>query len=130
MVPGSPQEENVARSEKSPVQPEEAIVARLAEFFPNAIRIRIPVSVTAKGRRGQPAHAVPSEETVIEFGTAREVLFTSALPLEFDDTVRLTNTDGSFDAQGSVVAVQLGQQRSAVAVRFNGKVNNWIIQPA
>lgn len=107
----------------------EASVDRLAEFFPTAIRVRIPVSVTArsKGRKTSPA---PAEETVIEFGTAREVLFTSTLPLEFDDTVLLKNTDGSFDATGSVVAVQLGPRRSAVAVRFQGKVTNWIIQPA
>ena len=109
---------------------EEASVSRLAEFFPNAIRIRIPVRVTAKGRGGAGFSATPSEETVIEFGTAREVLFVSTLPLEFDDTVRLKNPDGSFEAQGSVVAVQLGAQRSAVAVRFTGKVSNWIIQSA
>ncbi|MEO5937090.1 MAG: hypothetical protein ABIP81_07735, partial [Terriglobales bacterium] len=107
-----------------------ASVNRLAEFFPSAIRIRIPVRVTAEGRGGDAETEAPSEETVIEFGTAREVLFVSALPLEFDDTVRLKNTDGSFDAQGSVVAVQLGERRSAVAVRFTEKVNNWIIQPA
>jgi hypothetical protein len=109
---------------------EEASVNRLAEFFPTAIRIRIPVRVTAYDQAGDDASSAPAEETVIEFGTAREVLFVSALPLEFDDTVRLKNTDGSFDAQGSVVAVQVGERRSAVAVRFSGKVNNWIIQPA
>lgn len=112
----------VAEVDKSALGSEQASVSRLAEFFPSAIRIRIPVQVTAKD--------APSEQTVIEFGTAREVLFVSALPLEFDDTVRLKNTDGSFDAQGSVVAVQVGERRSAVAVRFKGKVNNWIIQPA
>ena len=103
----------------------DASVDRLAEFFPNAIRIRIPVSITARSKQ-----AAPPEETVIEFGTAREVLFTSTLPLEFNDTVRLKNHDGSLDATGSVVAVQLGTRRSAVAVRFQGKVTNWIIQPA
>ncbi len=112
------------------LQSEEASVSRLAEFFPSAIRIRIPVRVTAKDKAGSDAQGATSEETMIEFGTAREVLFVSALPLEFDDTVRLKNADGSFDAQASVVAVQLGERRSAVAVRFKEKVNNWIIQPA
>lgn len=120
----------MAETETSVARNEEATVTRLAEFFPSAIRIRIPVRVTAKSKPGNGTSGAPSEETVIEFGTAREVLFVSALPLEFDDTVRLRNTDGSFDAQGSVVAVQLGSQRSAVAVRFQGKVSNWIIQPA
>ena len=119
----------MAETGKNVTRNEESTLARLAEFFPSAIRIRIPVSVTAKDR-ATGMEAATSEETVIEFGTAREVIFVSALPLEFDDTVRLKNLDGSLDAQGSVVAVQLGSQRSAVAVRFKGKVNNWIIQPA
>jgi len=104
---------------------EKTVVARLAQFFPAATPMRIPVSVSSGN-----GHGVASEETVIEYGTDREVLFASALPLEFDATVNLKNTDGSFAVQGSVVAVQLGSQRSAVAVRFKGKVNNWIIQPA
>lgn len=106
---------------------EQSIVARLAEFFPAAIRVRIPIQVTASNGATNEA---ATEETVIEFGTAREVLFASALPLEFDDTVELKNNDGSFDAKGSVVAVQVGADRCAVAIRFTGKVNNWIIQPA
>jgi hypothetical protein len=120
----------VAKTDSSVVRNEEANVSRLAEFFPNAIRVRIPVSIRAKHKQGDFSAATPSEQTVIEFGTAREVLFVSSLPLEFDDMVQLKNPDGSFNAQGSVVAVQLGSQRSAVAVRFTGKVNNWIIQPA
>jgi len=70
-----------------------------------------------------------SEETTIEFGTEREVLFASALPLDFDDHVRLRNSDGSLDAEASVVAVQFGEGGTAVAVRFTADVPNWIIQP-
>lgn len=111
---------------KEPEQNEEATVARLARFFPAATPMRIPVSVSAaNGSSG-----VASEETVIEYGTDREVLFSSALPLEFDETVILRNPTGTLDAKGYVVAVQLGSQRSAVAVRFKEKVRNWIIQPA
>ncbi|HUS19587.1 MAG TPA: hypothetical protein VMZ25_08045 [Terriglobales bacterium] len=109
---------------------EDTAVNRLAEFFPTAVRIRIPVSVTASRKTGSVGKSASCEETTIEFGTAKEVLFTSALPLEFNDTVRLKNPDGSFEAQGSVVAVQLGSPRTAVAVRFNEKVQNWIIQSA
>ena len=111
---------------QAPEQNEERTVARLAQFFPAATPMRIPVSITA----GRQAQGVATEETVIEFGTDREVLFSSALPLEFDETVILRNLDGSFDAKGYVVGVQLGSQRSAIAVRFKEKVNNWIIQPA
>jgi hypothetical protein len=90
--------------------------------------VQIPVQVTAA--KGAGAGNGPSENTVIEYGTAREVLFVSGLPLEFDDQVILKNTDGSLDARGSVVALQLDEDRCAVAIRFTGKVNNWIIQPA
>ena len=57
------------------------------------------------------------------------MLFASALPLDFDDHVRLRNSDGSLDAEASVVAVQFGEGGTAVAVRFTTDVPNWIIQP-
>jgi hypothetical protein len=69
------------------------------------------------------------EQTTVEFGTAREVLFSSTLPLEFEDQVRLVNSDGSFDAQATVVAVRYHGNRKAVAARFVGEVGNWIIKP-
>src|SRR5262249_54866198 len=58
---------------------------------------------------GIPQSGMPhelSENTVIEYGTAREVLFASALPLEFEDRVHLENADGSLEAEAHVVAVQ------------------------
>jgi hypothetical protein len=69
------------------------------------------------------------EQTVVEFGTAREVLFSCTLPLEFEDRVRLMNSDGSFDAQAIVVAVRYHGGGKAVAARFVGDVENWIIKP-
>jgi hypothetical protein len=111
---------------KEPEQNDQSTVARLAQFFPAATPMRIPVCVTSThGSKG-----VAPEETVIEFGTDREVLFSSTLPLEFDETVILRNPTGTLDAKGYVVAVQLGKQRSAIAVRFKEQVENWIIQPA
>jgi len=100
-------------------------VEKLAHLFPNASPVRIAVrvsTVTAEPRRLQ-------EQTVVEFGTAREVLFSSALPLEFEDRVRLVNSDGSFDAQATVVAVRYHGGRKAVAARFVGDVGNWIVKP-
>jgi hypothetical protein len=100
-------------------------VEKLAQIFPNASAVRIPVCVTttvAGQRRLQ-------EQTVIEFGTAQEVIFGSSLPLEFEDRVRVTNSDGSFDARASVVAVRYQEGRKAVAARFLGEVGNWIIKP-
>jgi len=100
-------------------------VEKLAQLFPSASPVRLPVRVIAlgSGRRRL------EEQTVIEFGTAREVLFTSTLPLEFEDRVRVLNSDGSLDAQATVVAVRYHDGRKAVAARFVGEVGNWIIKP-
>lgn len=100
-------------------------VEKLAHLFPNAFPVRIAVcvsTVAAEPRRLQ-------EQTVVEFGTAREVLFNSALPLEFEDRVRLVNSDGSFDAQATVVAVRYHGGQKAVAARFVSDVGNWIVKP-
>lgn len=103
---------------------EQTCVEKLAQLFPSASAIRIPVRVTTAGagRRLQ-------EQTVIEFGTAHEVLFSSSLPLEFEDRVRLVNSDGSFDARATVVAVRYHEGGKAVAARFVSEVGNWIIKP-
>ena len=60
-------------------------IARLARYFPDATPVRIPVSLIRVGS----TNSGLSESTVIEFGTAREVLFASSLPLEFADVVRV-----------------------------------------
>jgi len=103
----------------------ESVAAGLAAMFPHATPVRIPVRVTAV--RG---HAQALEEnTVIEFGTAREVLFASSLPLEFEDRVRIENSDGSLQVEATVVAVKLRDGRKAIAARFLAEVSNWIIKP-
>lgn len=103
----------------------ETPTAKLAKFFPNATPVRIPVRLT----RMVASDASPSESTVIEFGTSTEVLFSSSLPLEFADQVRLQNSDGTLDAKASVVAVQYQRGRTAVAARFTHAVANWIVKP-
>jgi hypothetical protein len=100
-------------------------VGRLAKFFPEATPMRLPVRLT---RISGHTNAF-SENTVIEFGTCREVLFASTVPLEFADTVRLENSDGSLKAEVSVVALQYNSGRTAVAARFTREVANWIIKP-
>jgi hypothetical protein len=114
-----------SEAEVTPVLAEQSCVGKLAQLFPNASPVRIPVRITtvATGRRRL------QEETVIEFGTAQEVLFASTLPLEFEDRVRLVNSDGSLDARATVVAVRYHGGRKAVAARFVGEVGNWIIKP-
>ena len=109
----------------TPVPASQTCVEKLAQLFPNASPVRIPVrimTISAGRRRLQ-------EQTVIEFGTAHEVLFASTLPLEFEDHVRLVNSDGSLDARATVVAVRYHGGGKAVAARFVGEVGNWIIKP-
>ncbi len=98
--------------------------AKLAKFFPEASPVRIPVRLTKVGGEQEPF----SERTVIEFGTPKEVLFVSSLPLEFADILRLQNSDGTLDALASVVAVEYSDGCTAVAARFTQKVLNWIVK--
>jgi hypothetical protein len=127
------------------------IVSRLARFFPEATPVRIPIRLSrtqsnASGNGNADAksgngnrdltvreHEGESEnvffqETVIEFGTAREVLFVLDRPLEFADRVLVESNDGSLHAEAFVVAVQYHLERTAVAVRFLKHVPNWIVK--
>jgi hypothetical protein len=104
--------------------PQESSTAKLAKFFPEATPVRIPVQLTRVAGEGN----VFSESTVIEFGTPHEVLFACSLPLEFADTLRLRNSDGTLDAEACVVAVQYNTGRTAVAARFTQEVSNWIVK--
>ena len=108
-----------------PQSRQQSEAAELADLFPEATPVRIPVRVSAV--RG-PAQKL-EENTVIEFGTAREVLFRSSLPLEFEDRVRIENSDRSLQAEATVVAVKFHNGRKAVAARFLTEVSNWIIKP-
>jgi hypothetical protein len=100
-------------------------VTKLARFFPEAVPIHIPVRVTRKGADGV---SIFSENAVIQFGTPREVLFASGLPLDFEDKIRLENSDGSLDTEAEIVAMQLHNGNAAVAARFLRDVTNWIIK--
>jgi hypothetical protein len=105
-------------------------VADLARFFPEATPVRIPVQLTRSlTSDGQPvAGQELPEDTVIEFGTAREVLFACTTPVEFADVLRLRNSDGSLDTKASVVAVQYHSGTTVVAARFLAAVPNWIVK--
>ena len=115
---------------------EASTVADLARFFPEATPVRIPVELTRSNPAGArtPASSLEmpqtgwAENTVIEFGTSREVLFACVTPLEFADVLRLRNSDGSLDTEASVVAVQYRPGRTIVAARFLNAVPNWIVK--
>jgi hypothetical protein len=117
---------------------ESEFVGRLARFFPDATPVRIPIRLSrAYGENGGEANGevrtngsawTPVQETIIEFGTPREVLFTTAQPLEFADHVLVESRDGSLRAEASVVAVQYHAERTVVAARFLKPVLNWIVK--
>ncbi len=108
-----------------PIAAVQTCVEKLAHLFPSASPVRLPVRVVALGSGERHVE----ESTVIEFGTAHEVLFASTLPLEFEDQVRILNSDGSLDASATVVAVRYHDGRKAVATRFVGEIGTWIIKP-
>ncbi|HEV3254177.1 MAG TPA: hypothetical protein VG033_07205 [Candidatus Acidoferrales bacterium] len=114
----------MARESGIALSASESCIGRLAQLFPDATPVRIPVQVISQRAGGRSL----VENTVIEFGTPSEVLFASTLPLEFDDSLRLRNSDGSLDAEASVVAVQYYEGHKAVAARFSSQVSNWIIK--
>jgi hypothetical protein len=96
---------------------------RLAQFFPDGTRVKMPVEVSRVGESSpEPVR------TVLEYGTAREVIFRCAVPMEFGDRLRLTNRDGSLDAEAEVTAVQISASETLVAARFTAEVHNWIIK--
>ena len=112
------------RMKPASLSAEDLCVARLAEFFPEAMPVRIPVRVTRKGA----SRTAVTEDTTIEFGTQQEVLFASGLSLDFEERIHLENSDGSLDIEARVVAMQLHQGKTAVAARFMKNVTNWIIR--
>ena len=130
--------------------PEQDIINRLARFFPDATPVRIPIKLSrtldeskygdgngnGHGRNGNhqsdaapaPGDQVFFQNTVIEFGTPREVLFVVNRPLEFADRVLVESNDGFLRAEAYVVALQYHTERTAVAVRFLNPVPNWSVK--
>ncbi len=90
--------------------------------------MRLPVQLARALTPGDAASANFQESTIIEFGTAREVLFACKTPLEFDDVVRLRTSDGALDVEASVVAVQYHPGQTIIAARFKHSVSNWIVK--
>jgi len=104
---------------------EQNCAEQLARFFTHMRPVRIPVQVTSL--RGGASQL--REATFIEFGGVEHAIFLSALPLEFDDRVRLEAVQEGRPAEATVVAVQYHEGRKAVAVRFLEGHSNWVTQP-
>jgi len=102
----------------------ESALRSLAELFPNATPLRIPILVSVERGKGH----LLEESTVIEFGTSMMVFFGSHLPLELADKLHLENSDRSLGAEAVVVAIRDDVSHRAIAARFVAEVRNWIIQ--
>jgi hypothetical protein len=105
---------------------------KLAQFFPQAARIRIPVRVKIL----RPGAVQLHEDTIVEFGATDHAIFASNLPLEFDDRVQLTPIQqmpsrerAGKPTDATVIAVQYHDGRRAVAVRFLAGRCNWVTDP-
>jgi hypothetical protein len=114
------------------IKPNASSVAELARFFLDASPVRMPMEVVRTHQAEAQPHAPSApdftESIVIEFGTPREVLFACHTPLEFADQLRLRSSDGTFDVEASVVAVQYHPGQTIVAARFLHAVPNWIVK--
>jgi hypothetical protein len=93
---------------------------RLARFFRDVTPVRLPVSVQAG--------AMETEQTILEFGTPYEIFFVARSPITFGQTIRIQNSDGSLDAEATIVAVHYFGRSAAYAARFNRDVRNWIVK--
>jgi hypothetical protein len=105
---------------------------KLAQFFPQAARVRLAVQVTAL----RPGAGALKENTVVEFAAADHAIFSCSLPLEFDDRVQLAlmkqgerRVRRSKTAEGTVIAVQYHEGRKAVAVRLLDPSIRWMSEP-
>lgn len=109
------------------------VVSRLAKFFPEAEAVHVPVRLSRSEQpdgdgRGGGSRWCPIEETAIEFGTPREVLFLAKHRFEFADVVLVESEDGLLRAEASVVAAQYYPERTVIAARFLKDVPNWIVK--
>lgn len=100
----------------------EGCAEQLARFFRGIAPVRIPANVTAT-RAGS---SQLQESVVVEFCGSEHAIFRSALPLEYNDDVRLAAPAMAGQLNARVVAVQYHEGLKAVAVRFQSGPCHWV----
>lgn len=98
---------------------------KLARFFPSLPARSIPVRVQSL----RPGQGRVQEATVVEYGGPEIAIFTSKLPVEFNDQIRISREGEARGRQAAVVALQYHEGSKAVAVRFLEGPCEWMIQP-
>jgi hypothetical protein len=106
-------------------RPVSACAEQLARFFPDAnpVEVRAVLTPLRSGAK------LIRESILVEFASAEKAIFTSALPLEFNDRVHLRQADGRTEREATVVAVQYQDGRKAVAVHFADAQGLWVKKP-
>jgi len=104
--------------------PEPGSAEELARFFPELKRVCLRAFVS-------PVRSGPGrgrEAILVEFAGAGKAIFSSALPFEFEDRVRLENgNDQVLDAK--VIAVQYRDGKTIVAVHLFHAEGSWVNTP-
>jgi len=98
--------------------------AQLARFFPDVQPVGPPYLL----RLLRPGSVGFREVVAVEFSGAEKAIFASALPLEFEDRVRLEN-DRGHGVEAKVIAVQYQQGKTAVAVQILDAPSAWMKRP-
>jgi hypothetical protein len=109
-------------SDATVIESVESCAAQLSQFFRMVQPVTIPADVIAD-RSG---NAQLRETVVVEFCGREHAIFRSALPLEYNDDVRLKTHEGTDQMQARVVAVQYHEGVKAVAVRFQSGPCHWV----
>jgi hypothetical protein len=97
---------------------------RLARFFSELERVHARAFLTLP----RPGSANVREVVLVEFAAVEKVIFSSALPLEFGDTIRLANEAGT-QVEAKVIAVQFQGGRTAVAAQVLNGQFSWVGRP-
>ena len=106
------------------VEAEPGCTEQLARFFTD---VR-PSGMQALLKLSRPGSITVREAVVVEFASTEKAVFTSRLPLEFEDKVHLEN-DRGYEVEGKVVAVQYQEGKTAVAVQIMDGPFSWMKRP-
>ena len=105
-------------------QPELSGTAQLARFFPDVQPVGPPCLLKLFG----PGSIGFREVVAVEFSGRGKAIFAAALPLEFEDRVRLENDRGQ-GMEAKVIAVQYQHGKTAVAVQILDTPSAWMKRP-
>jgi hypothetical protein len=104
--------------------PEPGCAGELARFFPELKRVCLRAFVSpVRAGAGRAREAV-----VLEFAGAGKAIFSSALPFEFEDRVRLENGNDQV-LEAKVIAVQYRDGKTIVAVHLSQAEGSWVNKP-